>query len=63
MAEPSGEALSKRRSENSLLSRSPATALWVIAASGTLTVMAGAILGPVVNGLGPDSASRGRSRG
>jgi MFS transporter, ACDE family, multidrug resistance protein len=34
-----------------VLSRSPGAALWVIIASGTLTVMAGAILGPVVNGI------------
>lgn len=33
-------------------SRSAGTALWVIIASGTLTVMASAILGPVVNAIG-----------
>ncbi|MFC7256822.1 MFS transporter [Haloplanus litoreus] len=32
--------------------RSPGTALWVLVASGTLTVMAGAVLGPVVNRIG-----------
>ncbi|WP_338741502.1 MFS transporter [Haloplanus salilacus] len=32
--------------------RSPSNALWVVVASGTLTVMAGAILGPVVNQVG-----------
>jgi MFS family permease len=39
------------RGEESLLLRSPRKALWVIVASGTLTVIAGAILGPVVNGI------------
>jgi ACDE family multidrug resistance protein len=32
--------------------QSPSNALWVLIASGTLTVMAGAVLGPVVNQVG-----------
>ncbi|WP_049935445.1 MFS transporter [Haloplanus natans] len=32
--------------------RTPEHALWVLVASGTLTVMAGAVLGPVVNRIG-----------
>lgn len=32
--------------------QSPSTALWILVASGTLTVMAGAVLGPVVNRIG-----------
>jgi hypothetical protein len=39
------------RGEESLLSRSLKKALWVIVASGTLTVMAEAILRPVVDGI------------
>lgn len=51
MAESPEETVTGRRSGKSLLSRSPSNALWVIIASGTLTVMAGAILGPVINGI------------
>jgi MFS family permease len=51
MPESPEETSAGRQSEKSLLSRSPSNALWVIIASGTLTVMAGAILGPVVNGI------------
>lgn len=47
----SSERPSESRDGGSLLSQSPEQALWVIIASGTLTVMAGAILGPVVNGI------------
>lgn len=32
-----------------MFSQSSENALWIIVASGTLTVMAGAILGPIVN--------------
>lgn len=51
MTNSSEQNPSESQGEGSLLSRSPEHALWVIIASGTLTVMAGAILGPVVNGI------------
>lgn len=43
------EAVAESLRNESLLSPSVENALWVIVASATLTVMAGAILGPVVN--------------
>jgi MFS family permease len=42
---------SQPETEKRFVSQSPNHALWVIIVSGTLTVMAGAILGPVVNGI------------
>ncbi|RJT08056.1 MFS transporter [Halococcus sp. IIIV-5B] len=51
MAGSSETIHSGSKAGGSVLPRSPETALWVIIASGTLTVMAGAILGPVVNGI------------